>query len=168
MKKMMIFMLLLPFYLYAHTLVLSVFDNGDDTINIKGMFNTGESAAGAMVRLEALSSHEVLFEQRLSDESELVTKIPEVPYIIILDGGPGHSTKHEGIPPKEGFKQEVKKQVKAKKPQEKPNRMSMKLSSSVAVNVSILIAFILLFATIFVSVRNTNKLLLAIKESQKE
>ncbi|MBL3519879.1 hypothetical protein H0A43_05290, partial [Arcobacter lanthieri] len=52
MKK--IFMLLaLAFSLYSHELILIVEDNKDNTITVAGEFDTGDSVAGALVRLES-------------------------------------------------------------------------------------------------------------------
>eukprot|EP01029_Cantina_marsupialis_P028865 TRINITY_DN778106_c0_g1_i1.p2 TRINITY_DN778106_c0_g1~~TRINITY_DN778106_c0_g1_i1.p2 ORF type:complete len:165 (-),score=19.56 TRINITY_DN778106_c0_g1_i1:79-573(-) len=158
MKKIINLLLLisLPISLLAHSLVLSVFDNEDGTLTASGMFNTGESAAGAIVKLES-NSGEILYEKRLPDEGELTINIPSTPYKVILEGGPGHVAIKDGIPPKGGFKAEsVKKETKKVK---KPTRTDMTVSTSKAVTISIVLAFILLFATIIVSIRNTNKLL---------
>ncbi|RXJ90335.1 hypothetical protein CRV01_04040 [Arcobacter sp. CECT 8983] len=155
----LILIFLVPATLYSHSLLLNVFDNNDGTITVEGMFNTGESAAGAFVKLQALNSGEILFEKRLPDSNELTIKIPKIKYQVLLDGGPGHTVIKEGIPPKEGF---IKEEKKVKK-NNNSKRMNATISSSKAVTISIAIAFILLFATIFISIRNTNKL---IKELQ--
>jgi len=134
-------------------------DNEDGSIMISGGFNTGESAAGAMVRVKATSSDEILYEKRLGSEGEVSIKIPKIPYQVILDGGKGHTIVKDGIPPKEGF-------IKKEKEEKKKARSDAKISTSNAVIVSIIIAFILLFATIFMSARNTNKLMQEIKKKQ--
>ncbi len=158
MKKIykLLLILVLPISLYSHSLLLNLIANEDGTMTIVGGFNTGESAAGALIKLEALSSGEILFQQRLSDSSELTVDIPNIPYQVILDGGPGHTVSKEGIEPEEGFIKPKKEQVKKK---ERPSRANAQISSSKAVTISILIAFILLFATIIISVINTNKLM---------
>lgn len=155
----LIMILLLPATLYSHSLLLNVFDNNDGTITVEGMFNTGESAAGAFVKLKATNSGEILYEKRLPDSNELTIKIPKVQYQVLLDGGPGHTVTKEGIPPKGGF---IKEEKKAKK-KNNSKRTNTTISSSNAVTISIVVAFILLFATIFISIRNTNKL---VKELQ--
>jgi len=167
MKKLIkiIFLILIPIALFAHTLVLNILDNKDDTITIEGMFNTGESAAGALIKIETLDSKEVLFQQRLSDDIEMIVQIPKVPYKIILDGGPGHSAEKIGIPPKDGFEKIKKNEEPKPKKEEKPNRNLIQISSSPAVTISIIIAFILLISTMIVSIRNTNKLIKEIKNS---
>ncbi len=151
--------------IYAHSLLLNVFDNEDNTITVEGIFNTGESGAGALIQLESIASGVILYEKRLSDDSELTFKIPSEAYKIILDGGPGHKVVKNGIPPKDGFVaqtenvENVPKVKKANKENKKAGKLSMQTSSSTAVNVSILLAFILLFATLFISIRNSNAIL---------
>jgi len=160
--------LLTPLYMLAHSLVLGIYNNNDGTLSIVGEFNTGESAAGALVKLQALHSGEILFQQRLTDD-ELVVEIPKIPYKVVLDGGDGHIDEKIGVAPPSGFeKLEVKENPKPHtQKHDTPNRMSIKISSSLAVNVSIIFGFILLFATMFISMKNTNKLLEEIKKSKK-
>lgn len=168
----LLIMIVLPINILAHSLLLNVFDNEDNTITVEGIFNTGESAAGALIILEALNSGEILFKQRLLDDSELTIKIPKEPYKIILDGGEGHTIVKDGIAPLNGFiKKETKetkevKEVKKKQKNENP-RFSILPSSSMAVNVSIIIAFILLILTILISIRNTNKIISEIKSNSR-
>jgi len=168
MKKLIkiLFLILTPIYLFGHSLVLNIFDNQDDTISVEGMFTTGESAAGALVKLESLDSEEIFFQERLSDNAEMIVEIPKFPYKIILDGGPGHRAEKEGIPPKGGFiKIETKQEIKPlPKKEEKRSRSLLQISSSTAVTVSILLSFILLLATILISIKNTNKLMLELEK----
>ena len=160
MKKLttIVFLLITQMYLFGHSLVLNVFDNGDNTISIEGAFNTGESAAGALVRIELIESGEVIVKQRLSDDEEFTIEIPQFPYNIILDGGPGHTVEKVGIPPQNGFKK-VETNTEKPKKEKRPSKASMEVSSSHAITISIIIAFILLFATIIISIKNTNKLI---------
>lgn len=90
--------------LSAHSLIMMVNDEGDGNVLIRGEFNTGQVAAGATVRLTSLQNGSVLFEKRLPEEGEMIVKIPDIPYEIILDGGPGHTRTQEGIAPPGGFK----------------------------------------------------------------
>lgn len=167
MKKFIniVFLILTPIYLFAHSLVLNILDNQDDTITVEGMFNTGESAAGALIKIETLDSGETLFQQRLSDDTEMIIEIPKVPYKVILDGGPGHTAEKEGIPPKAGFQKVEKKEEPQKKKEERPSRNNMQISSSPVITISIILAFILLFATIIISIKNTNRLINELKNS---
>ncbi|RXJ57975.1 hypothetical protein [Candidatus Marinarcus aquaticus] len=147
--------------LYAHTLVLNLDDNEDGTLFIQGMFNTGESAEGALVIVESLDNQEVLFKKRLPSSSELIVPMPKVAYHVVLDGGPGHTVIKEGIEPIGGFKVEEKKETKKQKA---PNRANMQISNSPAVTISIVIAFTLLIATIVISIFNTNRLMRELKK----
>lgn len=153
-----LFFLLLPVGVFAHTLLVNVFDNGDDTMTVVGEFSTGESAAGALMRLEALASGVVLFEQRLPDASELSVPIPVEAYKIILDGGPGHQASMQGIPPKGGFIEAPKQDTSAKPVSSQGQRQTSQAGLLLAG-----LAFLLLFATMIVSYKNTNKLLRELK-----
>ena len=106
MKKIitLITIFMIPVSIFAHSLLLNVFDNEDNTITVEGIFNTGESASGAYIILENTYTSEVLYKKRLPSSSELTIKIPDVKYKIILDGGPGHQVVKEGIAPINGFK----------------------------------------------------------------
>ncbi|NCD11065.1 MAG: hypothetical protein EOL93_00815 [Epsilonproteobacteria bacterium] len=147
----------LPLWLYAHTLLMHVGDNDDGTLSIKGEFSTGESAAGALVKLKILGSEEILAQQRLPDSSELVLEIPKIPYEIILDGGPGHQVRREGIAPKGGFEKS-----EPKKNETSSDTMPLKAEEKkipLALSLSLALAFILLLATIGISIYNTRLLL---------
>ncbi len=157
-KKVVSACVLVLFFLsshaFAHKLLVGVMDNGDDTITVQGKFDTGASAEGALVRLEALGSGAVLFRQRLPLESEITVKIPMEPYRIVLDGGPGHITVKEGIVPRKGFTEKVAEKNTVSRP--KANRTNLPFILSTGM------AFFLLLLTLFVSIRNTNKILNAI------
>ncbi len=147
--------------LYAHSLILNVLNNDDNTITIEGGFSTGEDAAGAMIRLELLSSGEVIFKERLPSQSELTVKIPKEPYQIVLDGGPGHTIIKDGIPPIEGYIEEIK--IKT---------VNSKLSTAENANnewdlltiLFFILCLILFSLTIYFSNRNTNKILNQLKQ----
>lgn len=148
-RKMMILMLVFT-SLFAHKILLNVIDNDDDTLTLIGGYDTGQSAANAQIRLEALSDGRVLFEARLPDESEMVVKIPDEPYQIVLDGGAGHQQIKKGIEPKAGFKTKPKNQTKT---------ISQKQQLNIAYITTLLIAIILMLLTMFFSYKNTQKLL---------
>ncbi|AXX91399.1 hypothetical protein CPU12_03055 [Malaciobacter molluscorum LMG 25693] len=158
MKKIVkiVIILLIPYFLYAHELEMNIVNNNDNTLTISGMFNTGETAAGALLKLEAKNTKEILFQKRLPSSNSLRVTIPTIEYMIILNGGDDDIVKKEGIAPKGGFKKEHS--------QKKASRTNANIATSKAVTISIAIAFLLLFATIFISIKNTNKLL---KEIEK-
>lgn len=161
MKKYFILTLLflLNLNIYAHELDVKIIDNKDNTITISALLNTGESAAGVLVRLENKKTKEILYEKRLPTNNQLTTNIPKVDYIIVLDEGDDDLTIEKGIPHKEGFQEKEKKDAKKKR------REDAQLSTSNAVVFSIFSALILLTLTIFIGKRNTEKL---IKELQKK
>lgn len=159
MKKILIFVFF-SMSLFAHNLIMNVIDNKDNTITVVGEFSTGEDAAGAMIRLESLVNAEVLYKQRLPQESELTINIPKEPYQIVLDGGPGHTIVKEGIAPLEGFKKEIKEK-----------EVNTKLSTAQNANnewdlLTIFffsLCLILFGLAIYFSNKNTNKILEKIK-----
>ena len=150
--------------LFAHNLIMNVIDNKDNTITVVGEFSTGEDAAGAMIRLESLVNAEVLYKQRLPQESELTINIPKEPYQIVLDGGPGHTIVKEGIAPLEGFKKEIK---------EKEKEVNTKLSTAQNANnewdlltIFFFVLCLILFGlAIYFGNKNTNKILEKLKEN---
>ncbi|RBQ28934.1 hypothetical protein ACNSOS_05125 [Aliarcobacter vitoriensis] len=159
-------LLLSPLYIFAHSLVLYVDDNKDGTITIAGEFNTGESASGALVKLEALHSGEILFQQRLTDD-DLIVDIPKIPYKVVLDGGGAdHQEEKIGIAPPNGFEKVEQVAKPEAKKEQKPSRSLMQISSSPAVTISIFLAFLLLFATMLVSIINTNKILKKLEDNK--
>ena len=82
---------------FAHTLFMTVEDNEDGTVAVRGIFSTGVASAWAEVRLEDEKS-KVLWRGKTDDEGECIFKKPNVPYTIIMDAGPGpgHQAREEG------------------------------------------------------------------------
>ena len=166
MKKQMllllIVLLLLPALAGAHTLMVYILDNEDGTLTVEGRFNTGQTAEGALIRLESLVTGEVLFKQRLPQESELTVTIPDEPYQVVLDAGPGHTIVKEGIPPQGGFAETYPAQGKtaAVTRHQVPSRGMPGL-----MQLSIGCALVLLLLTLYFSHRNTQKLLKALQNN---
>ncbi|RXJ60356.1 hypothetical protein CRV04_04775 [Candidatus Marinarcus aquaticus] len=163
MKKLIaLTALLLSITLYAHTLLMNVMDNEDGTIVVMGQFSTGENAQGALVRLESLITGEILFKQRLPQESEITIEIPKEPYQIVLDGGPGHTIIKEGIEPVGGFSVKAdKKDVSAKLSQAE----SVTNEWSMPMIVFGTLTMILIGFTLYFSMKNTQKILQMVKEN---
>jgi len=93
----------------AHTPLLSVEDNEDGTIYLEGGFSDGSSAAGVTVLLVEDKLYEgdpkgkdlcegklVLLRTKMDEYSELTLDKPNIPYLVILDAGPGHVVEKEG------------------------------------------------------------------------
>ena len=155
MKTMWFWLCLSAMTLQAHTLLLNVMSNDDNTLLVHGEFSTGELAQGALIRLESLLSGEVLFQERLPESSELIISIPKEPYQIVLDGGPGHSVVKEGMAPKEGF--DVTKTAK-----NNPKLTQSKNANGewdIATMVMFSLAILLFSLSLYFSARNTQKLL---------
>ncbi len=158
---MYLLFLLLPAFLYAHTLILNVKDNKNNTITVKGFFDTGELASEALIRLEALATGEILYKKRLPQSSELTIKIPTEPYQIVLDAGPEFQEVAKGIAPINGFTKNIKSNNEKKelsKPRDEDDEWST------ALTVTIFLAFSLLFLAIVISIINTNRIIKQLKK----
>ena len=159
-KLILILSILFCPYIYAHTLLLNVFLNDDNTISIEGAFSTGQKAQGALIILEALSDGKILYKKRLPEISELRVKIPDEPYQVVLDAGSGHRIIKAGIAPNTGFKNKVLQNKTVPQTKEKNNII---LITNIQIQVAFAFAFFLIILSIILSSRNTNKL---IKELQ--
>jgi len=158
--KSILAFLLISLNLSAHTLLMDVIDNEDNTITVVGAFSTGEKTVGALVKLESLISGEVLYQKRLPDESELTIEIPKEQYQVVLDGGPGHTVVKEGFAPLEGFTKKTSTETSSKKLSQ--NQHGALINTSVIVLFSI--AFVLLGLTLYFSARNTKILTAQLKK----
>lgn len=147
--------------LQAHTLLMNIMDNEDNTITIMGEFSTGEKASGAMIRLESLSSGKILYKKRLPEDSELTVKIPQEPYQIVLDGGPNHTVVKEGIAPIGGFEKIASEDSKVQVSKENQN---MTNTSAIPIQVLLGVCFVLILLTLYFSARNTKKLMAQLKK----
>lgn len=94
---------LLTLCVYAHTPLLTVEDNGDGTIFVQGGFSNGASAGGVKIYLTSIATKQVLWESVFPDIGELDVEIPNEPYTVTFDAGPGHVVTKEGPPPPGGF-----------------------------------------------------------------
>lgn len=79
---------------FAHTALMSCFDNGDGTVTCEGGFSDGSSAAGVSFYL--LQGGKKLNETKFNDLSEVTFKKPNGEYTAVLDGGEGHIVKIKG------------------------------------------------------------------------
>jgi len=80
----------------AHTLFMNVNDNEDGTVTVEGIYSTGGAAAKTSVRLEDADGR-VLVEGKTDEDGEFDFRKPSVPYVIIMDAGPGHIATEEGM-----------------------------------------------------------------------
>ncbi|WP_418185223.1 hypothetical protein ACNSOS_10315 [Aliarcobacter vitoriensis] len=164
MIKKIILFFVFSVSLFSHELILIVEDNKNNTITVAGEFDTGDSVSGALIKLESLSSGDILFQQRLPESQEIIVEIPKEPYRVVLDGGSGHTLIKAGIAPIEGFKEEVKQNVsnQNKKSSQKQTILTKWDSLTITFFTLCLIAFLL---AIYFSNKNTNRILAHLKES---
>ncbi len=91
--------LLLVFFsvsqVFAHTPLLSCYDNGDGTITCEGGYSDGTAGAGVKMRVVDKSDKD-LMTGKMNEDSEFTVKKPNVPYTVIFDAGPGHACKVKG------------------------------------------------------------------------
>lgn len=158
--KSILVLLLLSLNLNAHTLIMDIIDNEDNTITVVGAFSTGEKTVGALVKFESLITGEILYQKRLPKESELTINIPKEQYQVVLDGGPGHTVVKEGFAPLEGFTKKTDKTQISKKLSQ--NQHGALINTSVIVLFSI--AFVLLGLTLYFSAKNTKMLTSQLKK----
>lgn len=88
---------------FAHTPLLMIQDNEDGTLTAQGGFSTGAGARGIDLYLKTKKEEKILFHQKFPNSSSLTIKIPQEPYMVIFDGGPGHKIVKDGPAPPKGF-----------------------------------------------------------------
>lgn len=90
-------LLLLCGQAHAHTLYFSLTDNGDNMIELEGMFSNGIMAAHITVALYAKEDGTLLWQGRTDEFGACIFERPNKPYEVELDGGPGHRARQDGI-----------------------------------------------------------------------
>lgn len=80
--------------LFAHTAIMSCFDNGDGTITCEGGFSDGSSASGVKFRVE--QNDKAVFEAKMSEDSEVTFNKPVGNYNAVFDAGEGHAVYIKG------------------------------------------------------------------------
>lgn len=169
-KKIFIFLVFLPSIIYAHSLLLDVYDNEDNTITVSGSFSSGEPAIGALIKLKSQVSGRVLYKKRLPNENELTIEIPKEPYKIILDGGPGHTIIKDGIAPENGYSKVLLEKEEKNKEENKENKNEENenmFSSETLIGTAFSFSLILFFITILIANKNTNKLIKELNSLKK-
>lgn len=152
--KFLFLSILLTASLFSHKLVLNLEDNEDGSIQVLGAFDTGESAAGALIKVESLLTGALLFEKRLPDESEMQVKIPLEPYKVIIAGGNGHRVEKKGPAPLKGFTKKVQRKTMI-------NKKVSKSTNTLAILWSICI--LILSLILYFWIKNTKELILLLK-----
>nr|WP_321255646.1 hypothetical protein [uncultured Pseudodesulfovibrio sp.] len=100
MKKMMIVLTLAALLgfsgmAFAHSPLMSCFDNGDGTVTCEGGYSDGSSASGTKMHVKSEDGKSIL-EGKMNEDSEYSFTKPEGGYLVIFDGGEGHSVEVNG------------------------------------------------------------------------
>jgi hypothetical protein len=93
-KKALISLVFVSSSLFAHTAIMSCFDNGDGSITCEGGFSDGSSASGVKFRVE--QGGKAIFESKMSEDSEVTFKKPNGDYNAVFDAGEGHKVFIKG------------------------------------------------------------------------
>ena len=80
---------------FCHTLFMNLTDNEDGTVSVEGMFSTGATAANLPLYLLDENEKQIL-KMKLDENGEAEFTIPDQPYTVFLDGGPGHTVRQDG------------------------------------------------------------------------
>lgn len=94
LKKIIFASLLTTASLFAHSAIMSCFDNGDGTITCEGGFSDGSSASG--VKFKVMQDKKVVFSAKMSEDSEVTFKKPKGDYTAVFDAGEGHQVLVRG------------------------------------------------------------------------
>ncbi len=88
MKKLILISLLASGSTFAHTALMSCFDNGDGTVTCEGGFSDGSSANG--VKFSVIQDGKVIIEGKMNEDSEFTFDKPDGEYEALFDAGEGH------------------------------------------------------------------------------
>lgn len=81
-------------FLYAHTPIMSCFDNSDGTITCEGGFSDGTSASGVAMHIKQKA--QVILEGKMNEFSEFTFQKPSSAYTVHFDAGEGHLVTIDG------------------------------------------------------------------------
>lgn len=87
-KKILIIGSLFISQAFAHTAILSCFDNGDGTIVCEGGFSDGSSASGVLIYIKQKGKK--VLESKMNEDSEFTFVKPRKKYTVHFDAGEGH------------------------------------------------------------------------------
>ena len=93
-KKVILSLFIATSSLFAHTAIMSCFDNGDGTITCEGGFSDGSSASGVKFRVE--QNEQAVYSSKMSEDSEVTFKKPNGTYNAVFDAGEGHKVFIKG------------------------------------------------------------------------
>lgn len=79
---------------FAHTALMSCFDEGDGTITCEGGFSDGSSASGVGFKVE--QNGKTILETKMNEYSEVNFVKPNGDYQAVFDAGEGHQVYVDG------------------------------------------------------------------------
>ncbi|AXX87616.1 hypothetical protein AMRN_1889 [Malaciobacter marinus] len=91
MKKIVLALSFMISSMFAHSAIMSCFDNADGTITCEGGFSDGSSATGVKFKVE--KDGKIVFNTKMNEYSEVNFKKPSGDYTAIFDAGEGHQVK---------------------------------------------------------------------------
>ena len=80
---------------FAHSPLMSCFDNGDGTITCEGGFSDGSSAAGVKIYIKD-GNGKTVNNGKMTEDSEFTFDKPAGEYMVIFDAGEGHQVEVNG------------------------------------------------------------------------
>lgn len=88
MKKIVFTSLFVASSMFAHTALMSCFDNGDGSITCEGGFSDGSTANG--VKFHLMQNGKSIQEGKFNEDSEFTFKKPDGEFEAMFDAGEGH------------------------------------------------------------------------------
>ncbi|MEL3908190.1 MAG: hypothetical protein P1P64_04150 [Treponemataceae bacterium] len=88
---------------FTHTPLLIIEDTDEEYVYVKAGFSNGQDAVGMSLLVKSKHDDRVIETHKFPKSSELKVKIPDEPYYLVFDGGPGHKVAKNGPAPEKGF-----------------------------------------------------------------
>ncbi|MFW5498807.1 MULTISPECIES: hypothetical protein [unclassified Maridesulfovibrio] len=92
-----LFILLMSSQAYAHSLFMSLTDIDENTIEVEGMYSTGETAVKTPIKIYRTKDNTLLWQGETDELGTCTFARPTEPYEVELDAGPGHQVREDGI-----------------------------------------------------------------------
>lgn len=97
LKLFLLCSLLIATPAFAHSLHFTLDDNEDNTIELAGMYSTGEIAVNTPVTLTSKENGTILWQGKTDEDGCCTFTRPTVPYQVELNAGAGHQCREDGI-----------------------------------------------------------------------
>lgn len=93
-KNILVGLLIASSSAFAHSAIMSCFDNGDGTVTCEGGFSDGSSASG--VKFHVDQDGKKVISGKMSEDSEFTFTKPTGTYSAVFDAGEGHQVHIAG------------------------------------------------------------------------